>query len=166
MTLKCAVIYMLEYFLIYIIKRLFLYKTPNKMKKVIVLFALILGLGVLANAQVKPAEFKFEKETHDFGSIPLNKAATVEFKFTNIGDQPLIITKVESTCGCTVPEYTQTPVKKGGMGTIKVTYNPGATPLPFVKAITITSNAKTTTKVLYIKGTTAAAADKTDTSTK
>ena len=136
------------------------------MKKVILLFTLILGISVAVNAQVKPAEFKFEKETFDFGSIPLNKPATVEFKFTNIGDQPLIITKVESTCWCTVPEYTQTPVKKGGMGTIKVTYNPGATPLPFVKAITITSNAKTTTKVLYIKGTTVAAADKTDTSTK
>ncbi|TCD01031.1 DUF1573 domain-containing protein [Pedobacter psychroterrae] len=136
------------------------------MKKAIMLFALILGISVAVNAQVKPAEFKFEKETFDFGSIPLNKPATVEFKFTNIGDQPLIISKVESTCGCTVPEYTQTPVKKGGMGTIKVTYNPGATPLPFVKAITISSNAKTTTKVLYIKGTTVAAADKSDTSTK
>lgn len=156
---------MLEYFLNYIIKRLFLYKTPNKMKKVILLFALILGVSIAASAQAKPAEFKFEKETFDFGSIPLNKPATVEFKFTNIGDQPLIISKVESTCGCTVPEYTQTPVKKGATGIIKVTYNPGATPLPFVKAITITSNAKTTTKVLYIKGTTAAAS-KTDTSTK
>ena len=137
------------------------------MKKIIILFALIIGVAVGVDAQVKPAEFKFEKETHDFGSIPLNKAATVEFKFTNVGEQPLIISKVESTCGCTVPEYTQTPVKKGGTGIIKVTYNPGATPLPFVKAITITSNAKTTTKVLYIKGTTAAAGNsKTDTSTK
>lgn len=143
-----------------------MFKTPNKMKKIVLLFTLIIGISVAASAQVKPAEFKFEKETHDFGSIPQNKAATVEFKFTNIGDQPLIISKVESTCGCTVPEYTQTPVKKGGMGTIKVTYNPGSTPLPFSKAITISSNAKTTTKVLYIKGTTVAAANKAETSTK
>jgi hypothetical protein len=157
---------MLEYFLIYLIKRLFLFQTPNKMKKVILIFALFIGVSMAAAAQVKPAEFKFEKETHDFGTIPLNKAATVEFKFTNVGDQPLIISKVETTCGCTVPEYTQTPVKKGAAGIIKVTYNPGATPLPFVKAITITSNAKTTTKVLYIKGSTAAGNTKNDTSTK
>ncbi|SMC62464.1 DUF1573 domain-containing protein [Pedobacter nyackensis] len=130
------------------------------MKKLILLFTLILGISVAANAQSKPAEFKFEKETHDFGKIPLNKPAKVDFKFTNIGDQPLIITKVESTCGCTVPEYTQTPIKKGESGVIKVTYNPTGAALPFSKSITITSNAKTTTKVLYIKGETVAAASK------
>ncbi len=130
------------------------------MKKLILLFTLILGISVAVNAQSKPAEFKFEKETHDFGKIAMNKAATFEFKYTNVGDQPLIITKVETTCGCTVPEYTQIPVKKGESGTIKVTYNPTGAALPFSKSITITSNAKTTTKVLYIKGETVAAASK------
>ncbi|TDQ07157.1 DUF1573 domain-containing protein [Pedobacter metabolipauper] len=130
------------------------------MKKLILLFTLILGVTVATNAQTKPAEFKFDKETYDFGKIPLNKPATITFTFTNIGDTPLILTKVETTCGCTVPEYTQTPVKKGATGTIKVTYNPTGAALPFSKAITITSNAKTTTKVLYIKGETVAAASK------
>lgn len=130
------------------------------MKKLLLLFTLILGVSVATNAQTKPAEFKFDKELHDFGKIPLNKAATVEFKFTNIGDQPLILTKVETTCGCTVPEYTQTPVKKGESGVIKVTYNPTGAAMPFSKSITITSNAKTTTKVLYIKGETVAANSK------
>ncbi|AOM75986.1 DUF1573 domain-containing protein [Pedobacter steynii] len=130
------------------------------MKKLLLLFTLILGVSVATNAQTKPAEFKFEKELHDFGKIPLNKAATVEFKFTNVGDQPLILTKVETTCGCTVPEYTQTPVKKGESGVIKVTYNPTGAAMPFSKSITISSNAKTTTKVLYIKGETVAASTK------
>ncbi len=121
------------------------------MKKLILLFTLILGISVAANAQAKPAEFKFDKETFDFGMIAANKPAIVDFKFTNTGDEPLIISKVETSCGCTVPEYTQTPVKKGGTGIIKVTYNPTST-LPFNKSITILSNAKTTTKVLYIKG--------------
>jgi len=128
------------------------------MKRLIILLSFILGVTVATNAQTKPAEFKFEKESHDFGKIPLGKPVSVEFKFTNIGDEPLIITKVETTCGCTVPEYTQTPIKKGGAGVIKVTYNPAGSPLPFSKSITITSNAKTTTKVLYIKGETVAAA--------
>ncbi|EDM37641.1 hypothetical protein PBAL39_14489 [Pedobacter sp. BAL39] len=130
------------------------------MKKLLLLFTLFLGVTVAANAQSKPAEFKFAKESHDFGKIPTGKPATVEFSFTNIGDQPLIITKVETTCGCTVPTYTQTPVKKGDSGVIKVTYNPTGAALPFSKSITITSNAKTTTKVLYIKGETVAAASK------
>lgn len=127
------------------------------MKKLIVLLTFVLGVTVASFAQDKPAEFKFEKETYDFGKIPLTKPVSVEFKFTNVGDQPLILTKVETTCGCTVPTYTQTPVKKGESGTIKVTYTPAGSPLPFSKSITITSNAKTTTKVLYIKGETVAA---------
>lgn len=130
------------------------------MKKLLLLFTLILGVSVATNAQTNPAEFKFDKELHDFGKIPLNKAATVEFKFTNTGDQPLIISKVETTCGCTVPEYTQVPIKKGGSGVIKVTYNPTGAAMPFSKSITISSNAKTSTKVLYIKGETVAASTK------
>ncbi|KEQ28706.1 DUF1573 domain-containing protein [Pedobacter antarcticus] len=126
------------------------------MKKLIVLLTFVLGVSTATFAQSKPAEFKFEKETHDFGKISMASPATVEFKFTNIGDQPLILTKVESTCGCTVPDYTKTPIKKGETGTIKVTYTPAGSPLPFSKSVTISSNAKTPVKVLYIKGETVA----------
>ncbi|MET3114150.1 hypothetical protein AAKU52_001883 [Pedobacter sp. CG_S7] len=122
------------------------------MKKLIILFSLILGIAVTSKAQSTPAEFKFEKEIHNFGKIPSNKPSTVEFKFTNIGDTPLIISNVESTCGCTVSEYTKTPVKKGETGVVKVTFTPTGTALPFSKIITLTSNSKTPTKVLYIKG--------------
>lgn len=122
------------------------------MKKLILLFTMILGVGFAAQAQTKPAEFKFDTETHDFGKVALNKPVTFTFNFTNVGDAPLIISKVETTCGCTVPEYTQTPIKKGEKGFVKVTLTPAGSPLPFNKAITLTSNARTTTKVLYIKG--------------
>lgn len=130
------------------------------MKKLVLLFTLILGIGVAAQAQSKAAEFKFDKESYDFGKIPVNKPVSVDFKFTNVGDEPIIISKVETTCGCTVPDYTKTPVKKGDTGLVKVTYNPTGAALPFSKSITITSNAKTTTKVLYIKGETVAASSK------
>ena len=122
------------------------------MKKIILVIALVIGVGVAVNAQTKPAEFKFEAETHDFGKIPLNKPAVYTFNFTNTGDLPLIISKIETTCGCTVGEYTKTPVKKGEKGFVKVTMTPSGIALPFNKAITVSSNARTTTKVLYIKG--------------
>ncbi len=122
------------------------------MKKFILVIALVIGVGVAVNAQTKPAEFKFEAETHDFGKIPLNKPAVYTFNFTNTGDLPLIISKIETTCGCTVGEYTKTPVKKGEKGFVKVTMTPSGIALPFNKAITVTSNARTTTKVLYVKG--------------
>ncbi|MFD0940913.1 DUF1573 domain-containing protein [Pedobacter boryungensis] len=122
------------------------------MKKLILLAVLILGISVIVKAQTKPAEFKFETETHDFGKVVLNKPVVYTFNFTNIGDAPLIITKIETTCGCTVGEYTQTPVKKGEKGFVKVTLTPAGSPLPFNKAITLTSNARTSIKVLYVKG--------------
>ncbi|MCX2574176.1 DUF1573 domain-containing protein [Pedobacter sandarakinus] len=122
------------------------------MKKILVLFAFVLGFGVVANAQSKPAEFKFESETHDFGKIPMGKPVTFDFKYTNVGEEPLIITKAEASCGCTVPKYTTTPIKKGESGVISVTFNAAAGPSAFSKAVTVTSNAKTPIKVLYIKG--------------
>ena len=98
-----------------------------------------------------PGEFKFVEETHDFGKIAQGTPVTYEFKFTNIGEEPIIISNVQAQCGCTVPKYSSTPVKKGEVGTINVTYN-AASPGAFTKTLTITSNAKTPTKVIYIKG--------------
>jgi hypothetical protein len=130
------------------------------MKKLFLLFVAVVGLSLATNAQSKPAEFKFETETHDFGKIKLDQAVSYTFNFINEGDLPLIISKVEPTCGCTVGEYTQTPVKKGEKGFIKVTVKKSGSPLPFNMAVTVTSNARTTTKVLYLKGETVTNASK------
>lgn len=97
------------------------------------------------------AEFKFEKETYDFGKIPQGKPVSYDFTFTNAGSEPIIINKVESTCGCTVPSYTEKPIKPGESGSITVTFNAAAV-APFSKSVTIRSNTKTPIKVLYIKG--------------
>ncbi len=122
------------------------------MKKLIILCSVVfLFASVTAFKVEEKAEFKFEKETHDFGKIAQGKPVSVEFKFTNTGNEPLIITNIESVCGCTVPKYTNTPILKGQTGTITVTYNAAAL-APFSKGLTIRSNAKTPIKVIYIKG--------------
>jgi hypothetical protein len=122
------------------------------MKKLVAFSLVILSFVVVTamKADVQ-AEFKFEEESHDFGKIPQGKPVTYEFKFTNVGDEPIIITNVEATCGCTVPKYSNTPVKKGETGVITATFS-AATVAPFNKAITVKSNAKTPVKFLYIKG--------------
>jgi len=122
------------------------------MKKLILFCGIVFLFAAVSAFKVEDkAEFKFEKETHDFGKIPQGKPVSVDFKFTNIGDEPLIISNIESVCGCTVPKYTNTPVLKGQTGTITVTYNAAAL-APFSKGLTIRSNAKTPIKVIYIKG--------------
>jgi hypothetical protein len=122
------------------------------MKKILLLFAVILGFAYTASAQDdQKAEFKFNEEKHDFGKIPQGVPVTTVFEFTNVGKEPLILTEVRPTCGCTIADYTKTPVKSGEKGTIKITYNAVA-PNAFTKVIIVTSNAKTPQKDLIIVG--------------
>jgi len=114
--------------------------------------AVILGFAFTASAQGNTtAEFKFNEEKHDFGKIPQGTPVTTVFEFTNVGEAPLILTEVKPTCGCTIADYTKTPVLKGAKGSIKITYN-AAVASAFNKTIVVTSNAKTPTKYLNIVG--------------
>ena len=122
------------------------------MKKLMLIFAVILGFAFTASAQDnEKAEFKFNEEKHDFGKVPQGTPVTTVFEFTNIGKEPLILTDVKPTCGCTIADYTKTPVKSGEKGIIKITYNAQVV-APFNKTIVVTSNAKTPTKYLNIVG--------------
>src|ERR1700712_1223356 len=75
-----------------------------------------------ANASEAPV-MKFEKETHDFGKIKTGDKVTYDFKFTNSGKSPLIITDAVATCGSTKPEYVKTPIKPGESSAIHVTFD-------------------------------------------
>jgi hypothetical protein len=122
------------------------------MKKILMICAVILGFAFTASAQdSEKADFKFNEEKHDFGKIPQGTPVTTVFEFTNIGKEPLILTEVKPTCGCTIADYTKTPVKSGEKGLIKITYN-AAVAAPFNKTIVVTSNAKTPQKYLNIVG--------------
>ncbi|MFW5706840.1 MAG: DUF1573 domain-containing protein, partial [Bacteroidota bacterium] len=55
----------------------------------------------------------FEKTSHDFGKIITGEKVAYAFRFTNTGDQPLVITGIRSGCGCTVGDYPKDPVKPG-----------------------------------------------------
>ena len=97
-------------------------------------------------------EIVFEKEVHDFGTIPYGGNGTYDFKFSNTGKSPLIISNARGSCGCTVPKWPKEPVGKGQSGSINVQYDTKR-PGPFTKTVTISSNAKSATKVITIKGT-------------
>tara|TARA_B110000091_G_C13763188_1_gene453122 strand:- start:1130 stop:1534 length:405 start_codon:yes stop_codon:yes gene_type:complete len=105
----------------------------------------------LISFSIQAQEFKFEKETIDYGAI--NKSANGErvFMFTNIGDAPLIIARIQSSCGCTVPKKPEKPVMPGEKGEIKVSYDTKRVG-GFSKSITIFSNAKNPRKIIKIKG--------------
>jgi hypothetical protein len=93
-----------------------------------------------ATASNAAAAMKFEKETHDFGKIKSGDLVTYDFKFTNSGQAPLIITDAVATCGCTKPEYSKTPIKPGESSAIHVTFNSAGKVGLQDKQITITAN--------------------------
>jgi hypothetical protein len=95
---------------------------------------------------------KFETENHDFGKVTEGNLATHEFKFKNTGNQPVVISNVQASCGCTTPEWTKEPVMPGKTGFVKAAYNSNGRPGVFNKTITVTSNAAEASKVLAIKG--------------
>jgi hypothetical protein len=100
---------------------------------------------------INSQEFKFEKETIDYGKVAKDSNGEKTFVFTNVGDAPLIIKNVQSSCGCTVPEKPENPIMPGEKGAIKVSYDTKRSG-GFSKAITILSNAKNARKVIKIKG--------------
>ena len=123
------------------------------MKKIL-LFTMLLFCGINAALAQKPAEIKFDKLTHDFGTFSeKSPVVSCTFTFTNVGESPLIINQAVASCGCTVPEYTKTPIQPGEKGEIKVTYNgTGKFPGHFKKSITVRTNGAVEMTRLYIEG--------------
>ena len=96
-----------------------------------------------------PEDMKFNSEIHDFHTIPQNIPAEHTFEFTNTGKEPIVLQRVQPSCGCTTPTYSKDPILPGKTGSIKASYNAAAAG-PFSKSITVVSNIGT--KVLTIKG--------------
>ncbi|MFT4754137.1 MAG: hypothetical protein ACI85Q_001693 [Salibacteraceae bacterium] len=127
------------------------------MKKVTLALGLILvfALGSFAQSTSPAAggpEISFQKDVHDFGKVKQHGNATTEFKFTNTGSAPLIISNAKGSCGCTVPTWPREPIAPGKSATIKVKYDSKRVG-PINKSVSITSNAVgTPTKVIRITG--------------
>jgi len=116
-----------------------------------VLQSAVFAQDLSAAESTSNAEITFEKELHDFGTIDYAGDGAYAFKFTNTGSDPLVISNAQGSCGCTVPKWPREPILKGQSAYITVSYDTKR-PGPFTKTVTVTSNAKSPTKVLTIKG--------------
>ncbi len=96
-------------------------------------------------------EIVFEKTVHDYGTIAYKGDGKCDFKFTNTGQEPLILTKVRSSCGCTVPKWPREPILPGQSEVINVEYKTNRIGR-INKTITVQSNAKNNSVVLRIQG--------------
>jgi hypothetical protein len=122
---------------------------PTIMKVFFSALVLLVGLTTVSFAQ--KGVLKFKEETHKFGKVPQGVPVTNEFVFTNTGTDPVVISNVAASCGCTTPTWTKDPVLPGKTGSIKATFN-AATPGLFNKSITVSSNTEGGTINLYLNG--------------
>jgi len=93
----------------------------------------------------------FEKTIYDYGTITQGDDGNCEFKFTNNGENPLILSNVRASCGCTVADWPKEPILPDSTGIIKVRYNTAIIG-SFSKSVTVISNARNARVVLRIKG--------------
>ena len=99
-------------------------------------------------ATFSQAVINFSDRAHDFGTIKeVNGAVSYDFEFVNAGTAPILIKNVESSCGCTSPQWSRQPVLPGQKGFVKATFDPKDRPGFFDK--TITALLKTPTDILF-----------------
>lgn len=101
--------------------------------------------------KVSGAVMTFETTEINYGNIAQGSDPLRKFKFRNTGTEPLVISNAQGSCGCTVPTYKKAPIMPGETGEIEVRYDTQRLG-PFQKAVTLTTNEGTATRVLMIKG--------------
>jgi hypothetical protein len=123
-----------------------------------ILAILLIGLcsagcsnGTEDKAKLKGQEIWFEEYLHDYGEILEDGDGTWSFTFKNVGKEAIVINRVRSTCGCTIPEWPREPIEPGNSGKIEVIYNT-ATTGTFLKSIFVYSTAANSPVKLQVKG--------------
>ncbi len=113
----------------------------------IVLFSASFAFSQDLNLQQEPTAvsgvgvLNFEEMAFNFGDITQGDKVSHTFVFTNTGEAPLVISRVQTTCGCTVPTWPSQPVAPGETGEIAATFNSAGKMGIQNKVITIHSNA-------------------------
>lgn len=124
------------------------------MKKIIfTAMTALFSLGMMAQTPVVSGpQISIDKEVHNFGNIPYGGNGTCEFKVTNTGTEPLILSKCKGSCGCTVPTCEPNPIAPGASTNITVKYDTKRAGV-IDKSVTINSNAvNEPVMVVRIKG--------------
>lgn len=129
------------------------------MKKISLLIAgfIFISLASIAQEgvtleQVSGPYITFQEETHDFGDITQGEKVMHTFAFENTGNQPLIITNVQVTCGCTATNWPRDPIAPGSSSELTVQFNSAGKLGRQNKVVTVVSNAGNTMAKVTITG--------------
>ena len=84
-------------------------------------FILLCTVACLAGHAQPKAEF--DKLKHEYGVVLWKTPSKATFKVKNTGDQPLVISNVTTSCGCTVADWTKTSIAPGASGEVSAVFD-------------------------------------------
>lgn len=120
------------------------------MRKLILSILFFMGIHLL---HAQGPVIRFEKDTFNFGSIEQGELVTYQFKFTNTGNEPLIVTEVHTSCSCLVGSCSSEPIPPHKSGVVMITFNSVGKIGSQNKTVTISSNASNSAvKILWVQG--------------
>ena len=130
------------------------------LKKIVLMLAVLALLPLQGFAQGETQAksekmvIEFDAKVHDFGDILISDGpVSCNFKFRNIGTDPIVVHNVVSSCGCTTPDWSREPIRPGESGNIKVVFSNNQGPYPFEKTLTVYVSGVNRPVVLRIRGT-------------
>lgn len=132
-------------------------ETNDFMKNIIVCVLLLLCYGAaaqeaLTSVDKKAGKFRFKEDVHNYGEVPEGEDAVYDFVFKNTGKRPITIARVSTSCGCTVPTWSQQPVLPGRKGEIKVVYHTKGRPGRIRRSLYVYSDAQQQPYGLQVTG--------------
>ncbi len=113
------------------------------MKYLMSISLLVICLVGFAQEDTEPLtgpKIYFAEKSFDFGDITQGDRVEHVFEFENTGNEPLILSDVRTTCGCTAPEWPREPVAPGAKANLKVVFNSTGKYGVQNKVITVISN--------------------------
>ncbi len=99
-----------------------------------------------------PTTVQIIDSVFDFGKVTDGEIVEFSYRFKNTGSLPLVIASASASCGCTVPEKPEAPIKPGETGFIKVKFNSSGRVGVAHKTVTVSSNAAPAFPELLLKG--------------
>ena len=98
------------------------------------------------------AKMVFETTEFNFGTITEGAVVKHIFKFKNVGPVPLVISDIQTSCGCTVPDWQRAPIQSGASSEIKVQFNSEGKNGVQEKAVHVIANTLPNETVLMVSG--------------
>lgn len=124
-----------------------MFENPFRNGRVFCLFLFFMSLIGYAQPQLK-----FTDTKKNFGFVKKGELVTIEYDFTNTGNQPAIITETKVECSCTTVEFPKQPIAPNQMAKIVIKFDTKSVYDRQDRIVEVISNAKNSNQKIRFKG--------------